>query len=302
MRSFDHVQLYVTPGGRAAGASVQPDESIRELPPSTATSVDSRAALLSSFWDTMSTDHAPEVEDERNGNPSAAHTGQCVSGPGQDAPDGNGQTQDDQHVKHVVTADKARMTLNPDHGFHVRDHDRDGGQSSRFSPPHAEEQIPPAKRQSLHLRVASLSPTLSSSPGLRMMADGQLSDSVEVVAPCSFSPMNDGVHSMGLDTRGSMNISGTATQGDNAQVQDGIERLQAADKRQNSTARDAAVEKGGHQTSFAIETSPHRQVQGPAPINSLLPDSRIEVSDAGWDRKACLAVSAPTSEQDPWNA
>lgn len=139
-------------------------EGIRDVPVSTATSVDSRAALLSSFWDTMSTDHAPEADDGSDVL-APAHASQCASGPSWDAP------------HHSVTVHPGRqsppmaptynMSICCDNIKHTESETPGslGKSPTVSSTPEVEHGHQHETRPSLQLRMASLSPTLAASPG-----------------------------------------------------------------------------------------------------------------------------------------
>lgn len=160
--------------GPADDLAVQPDESSRELPPSTATSVDSRAALLSSFWETMSTDHAPEMVEEGNGTHTPAHAGHSVNCPTGDLPLGRVQDEPDEQCIADATIPEPGILRQPEISGQAARCTEPGMQHEpgewRSQPKAAPPPVQTDKRQSLHLRTASLSPTLSSSPGI-VLAD-----------------------------------------------------------------------------------------------------------------------------------
>lgn len=161
-------------GEPAQELAAQLDEGNRDVPPSTATSVDSRAALLSSFWDTMSTDHASGDADDGNGIMTPAHAGQCISGPRRDVAHQAGTALGGQLSPAVCGEVMAQTTEMAPSSQNLKDSEFEirgsyGKIALQSTGADQDDTQPPLKRPSLHLRMASLSPTLAASPGAELL-------------------------------------------------------------------------------------------------------------------------------------
>lgn len=121
----------------------------------------------------MSTDHAPGDADDAHGIVTPAQAGQCVSGSGSDVVRRTGTSLGGEKsptscMEAVApTTDITPSTQNLKYGEVQAHGSYDIALQSAGSD--QDDTLQPLKRQSLHLRMASLSPTLAASPGAKLL-------------------------------------------------------------------------------------------------------------------------------------